>query len=41
MKIIDNFLPKKFQDEIQELTDKSISEIESLTSSKQSEILKV
>ena len=32
---------KKFQDEIQELTDKSISEIESLTSSKQSEILKV
>ena len=32
---------KKFQDEIQKLTDKSISEIELLTSSKQSEILKV
>ena len=32
---------KKFQDEIQKLTDKSITEIETLTNSKQSEILKV
>ena len=32
---------KKFQDEIQKITDSSISEIENLTNSKQSEILKV
>ena len=32
---------KKFQDEIQKITDTSISEIENLTNSKQSEILKV
>ena len=32
---------KKFQDEIQKLTDKSITEIETLTNSKESEILKV
>ena len=32
---------KKYQDEIQKITDSSISEIENLTNSKQSEILKV
>ena len=32
---------KKFHDEIQKITDSSISEIENLTNSKQSEILKV
>ena len=32
---------KKFQDDIQKLTDKSINEIEKLTSSKETEILKV
>ena len=32
---------KKFQDEIQKLTDSSIKEIENLTISKESEILKV
>ena len=32
---------KKFQDEIQKLTDNSIKEIENLTNSKESEILKV
>ena len=32
---------KKFQDEIQKITDNSIKEIENLTNSKQSEILKV
>ena len=32
---------KKFHDEIQKITDNSISEIENLTNSKQSEILKV
>ena len=32
---------KKFQDEVQKLTDNSIQEIENLTSSKESEIIKV
>ena len=32
---------KKFHDEIQKITDSSISEIENLTNSKQSEIIKV
>ena len=32
---------KKFQDDIQKLTDKFINEIEKLTSSKETEILKV
>ena len=32
---------KRFQDDIQKLTDKSINEIEKLTSSKETEILKV
>ena len=32
---------KKFQDEVQKITDKSIKDIESLTNSKETEILKV
>ena len=32
---------KKFQDEIQKITDNSINDIENLTNSKESEILKV
>ena len=32
---------KKFQDDIQKITDNSIKEIENLTNSKESEILKV
>ena len=32
---------KKFQDEVQKITDKSITDIESLTNSKETEILKV
>ena len=40
-KIISIDESKKFQDDIQKLTDKFINEIEKLTSSKETEILKV